>query len=742
MKRLPQENQNVGQKQKNIQKRIFFFVCCCGLTCWYLFTEIKSFHQDLKPLLQRHLTAGEIHYEKHLTIPVRQSISTEAKCGEILPELQESSGILKNILDLIWNNPPNVPEHDIRYNQRGHKDFKDINDEGINYLLKKQSCIYDALTRWNKLSKDLGISRWAAHGGSAMGAKCYGGMNPWDDDIDITVLDCKALDDLWENGEANITSRYPTLDENSHSMNNSAAIWDSRLIADGQLILTKGSRCCRWYKLMTVQEAFNWEPGENIGGMDIECMSRHTSSREKSTMKESKFTSYMNSDQELHTVPFGSTTIQVMDPDILNRYIQLRYGKVSPCQFPFAAGVEDEKFPPVFRLSNDNKIAENPSESIFHLDQRQAQMKFAVENWYVSHSQREDWFQLRGNNKQMEYTKLLPNLDKIEIDNTISSGCSWGANATLKVIGWNAERGTHWDKFHKLIKENDDLNEPLVILLNEMDIGMARSGNVHTARRLALQLGMNYAYGVEFLELTRGTEEEQKATKGDRDALSLHGNAILTKCILGDSMILRDPLPHTYYSDKAHRGINAGGFEVRLGGRMGLFARIFEKPDPSIQIRHNMTKDLFYVPDHLPPHFVVGNVHKLQENTKNRAVLWNFYGFGAPPANSTLLYDGKGIDLAATQKGVVIQGDFGPQFCSLGGLGKKNNYRIHKTFRVECLPNGKSSIKPLAGDFFCSNMNPSRDVIVTPPCDWTNNTHPLTLADHAIVSIEVQSNKA
>ena len=175
MKRLPQENQNVGQKQKNIQKRIFFFVCCCGLTCWYLFTEINSFHQDLKPLLQNHLTAGEIHYEKHLTIPVRQSISTEAKCGEILPELQESSGILKNILDLIWNNPPKVPEHDIRYNQRGHKDFKDINDEGINYLLKKQSCIYDALTRWNKLSKDLGISRWVAHGGSAMGANAMVG---------------------------------------------------------------------------------------------------------------------------------------------------------------------------------------------------------------------------------------------------------------------------------------------------------------------------------------------------------------------------------------------------------------------------------------------------------------------------------------------------------------------------------------------------------------------------------------
>ena len=112
--------------------------------------------------------------------------------------------------------------------------------------------------------------------------------------------------------------------------------------------------------------------------------------------------------------------------------------------------------------------------------------------------------------------------------------------------------------------------------MNEMDIGMARTGNVHTVRRLALKLGMNYAYGVEFLELTRGTKEEQDATKGGRDALSLHGNAILTKCILGDGLIIRDPLDRRYFSDKAERGVNADGYEVRLGGRAGIFARIFQ----------------------------------------------------------------------------------------------------------------------------------------------------------------------
>ena len=70
-----------------------------------------------------------------------------------------------------------------------------------------------------------------------------------------------------------------------------------------------------------------------------------------------------------------------------------------------------------------------------------------------------------------------------------------------------------------------------------------------------------------------------------------------------------------------------------------------------------------------------------------------------------------------------------------------NNYRIHKTFRVKCLPHGKVEIKPLSSDFFCSNMNMARDVKVTAPCDWSDAENPLTMADHAIVSIEVTSNK-
>ena len=41
----------------------------------------------------------------------------------------------------------------------------------------------------------------------------------------------------------------------------------------------------------------------------------------------------------------------------------------------------------------------------------------------------------KENVKLMEYNKQLLNLNEIKIDNTISlAGCTWGVNATIKVI--------------------------------------------------------------------------------------------------------------------------------------------------------------------------------------------------------------------------------------------------------------------------------------------------------------------
>ena len=88
-----------------------------------------------------------------------------------------------------------------------------------------------------------------------------------------------------------------------------------------------------------------WKPGDAIGGIDIECKSRRISMRERETQSEAGWHKHLAGNSEILTVPFGPTTVQVMDPGKLNRYFELRYGKVSPCQFPFSNGQEPEKFP-------------------------------------------------------------------------------------------------------------------------------------------------------------------------------------------------------------------------------------------------------------------------------------------------------------------------------------------------------------------------------------------------------------
>lgn len=115
-----------------------------------------------------------------------------------------------------------------------------------------------------------------------------------------------------------------------------------------------------------------------------------------------------------------------------------------------------------------------------------------------------------------------------------------------------------------MIETIPELNQPDLIIMSEMDIGMARSGNIHTTRKLAYRLKMNYAWGLEFVELTNGNKEEQEMTRGKENALGLHGNAILSRCPMYDPKIYRNVLEDLYFSNRAH-DVNAQG--------MGLYVR-------------------------------------------------------------------------------------------------------------------------------------------------------------------------
>ena len=170
--------------------------------------------------------------------------------------------------------------------------------------------------------------------------------------------------------------------------------------------------------------------------------------------------------------------------------------------------------------------------------------------------------------------EVLPVLDRVVISNEygfpshdIESANISAENSKILHVGeWNAARGLDWDVFPNFYPIAD------IIILNEMDLGMARSGNRDTTKAMSKFLKMNYAYGVEFLELTNGNKEEINITMGKSNLIGYHGNAVLTKWPIIESKIVRlHPLYDLLFEEKSS-GIAKG--ERRLGGRMALFTLI------------------------------------------------------------------------------------------------------------------------------------------------------------------------
>lgn len=137
------------------------------------------------------------------------------------------------------------------------------------------------------------------------------------------------------------------------------------------------------------------------------------------------------------------------------------------------------------------------------------------------------------------------------------------APCDLKVVAFNAERGSRFDGILALLRDDSRLRQADVILLSEVDWGMARSDNRHVARELADALGgLDYVFGIEFLELTKGEALELEAP--GENTWSFHGNAILSRYPLRNPRLLRLPRCCSW----------AEGSQARIGGRMALLAEV------------------------------------------------------------------------------------------------------------------------------------------------------------------------
>jgi endonuclease/exonuclease/phosphatase family metal-dependent hydrolase len=134
--------------------------------------------------------------------------------------------------------------------------------------------------------------------------------------------------------------------------------------------------------------------------------------------------------------------------------------------------------------------------------------------------------------------------------------------ASLRILFWNAER-------LKFLEESAALLAAAgadVVLLVEVDVGMARSGNRHTVRDLAGRLGTGWCFAVEFVELDLGDARERARHVGSSNDAGLHGAAILSRLPLERPALVR--------LETSGRWFDGSFGERRVGGRMALLAEV------------------------------------------------------------------------------------------------------------------------------------------------------------------------
>jgi endonuclease/exonuclease/phosphatase family metal-dependent hydrolase len=131
-----------------------------------------------------------------------------------------------------------------------------------------------------------------------------------------------------------------------------------------------------------------------------------------------------------------------------------------------------------------------------------------------------------------------------------------------RIAFWNAERGKDLDASAALLGRLD----ADALLLCELDLGMARSGQAHTTRELARRLGTGYAFAVEFLELGLGDAKEQTWHAGEVNGAGLHGAAILSAFALERPAVIRLETTGDWF-DGRHG-------ERRVGGRIAVAATL------------------------------------------------------------------------------------------------------------------------------------------------------------------------
>ena len=135
---------------------------------------------------------------------------------------------------------------------------------------------------------------------------------------------------------------------------------------------------------------------------------------------------------------------------------------------------------------------------------------------------------LLDHTSQKEVMDRIPQFSQAEVHNLADPPSE--APASLGMLVFNMERGVCLEELGDFLETCPAVQPFDVILANELDDGCVRSGCRDTTRLLAERLGMNYVFGLEFIELVNG-----------EDPKGFHGNAIFSRWPITRAKVLRLP---------------------------------------------------------------------------------------------------------------------------------------------------------------------------------------------------------
>ena len=169
----------------------------------------------------------------------------------------------------------------------------------------------------------------------------------------------------------------------------------------------------------------------------------------------------------------------------------------------------------------------------------------------LSNEERQRLGALLDHTSQAEVMAKIPPFFQAEVHNLAPAPVR--APESLGVLMFNMERGVYLDELGDFLEHCPAVRSFDVILANELDDGCVRSGGKNTTLELAERLGMNAAFGLEFIELVNGA-----------DPKGFHGNAIFSRWPIRRAQVVRLPEQYNWYFDR----------QRRIGGRLAILAEL------------------------------------------------------------------------------------------------------------------------------------------------------------------------